>query len=385
MKKTILILIMLFLTTGWQPARPQQSTKPLTKQQVMALVKAGMESSELAARIKQLGIDFNLTDDFLSALRKAGAQEVVINMLRTIHPRPLTRDQVLELLAGHVPSQRMQELVKERGIDFIPDQDYLETLRVAGGEQTLLAALRTMGQAPAAVGTIKTNLKDGLKYAWIPPGTFQMGCSPEDEHCQPDEKPAHPVTITRGFWFGQSPVTVAAYDRFASATGRAMPVAPSFNEGWNQEQMPLVNATWEDAHDFCQWAGGRLPTEAEWEYAARAGSTGASYGPLDQVAWYYSNSEGKTHESGQKRANGFALLDTLGNVAEWANDWYDAAYYLKSPLADPPGPPSGAWRVLRGGCWYNYAQYVRVSARYGKDADGGGLNGIRCVGAVSNP
>jgi formylglycine-generating enzyme required for sulfatase activity len=93
-----------------------------------------------------------------------------------------------------------------------------------------------------------------------------------------------------------------------------------------------------------------------------------------------------THEAGEKRANAFSLFDTLGNVGEWVNDWYDAAYYNMSPPSDPQGPASGPWRVLRGGCWYNYPQYVRVSARYGKDAGAiNGLNGIRCVGGVGNP
>lgn len=146
--KFLLSAILLFSVAG-RPARPQQAAKPLNKTQVMDLVKAGMESAELAEKVKQTGIDFDLTDDYLQDLRKAGAKEVLINALRAARPKRLTREQVLELVAGHVPSQRAAALVKEHGIDFVPDDDYLETLRVAGAEDVLLAALRNAASKSA--------------------------------------------------------------------------------------------------------------------------------------------------------------------------------------------------------------------------------------------
>ncbi len=140
--------------------------------------------------------------------------------------------------------------------------------------------------------------------------------------------------------------------------------------------MPIVDVTWDDAQAYCSWAGGRLPTEAEWEYAARAGSTAARYGDLDEIAWYADNSGRQRldsdriwkedqanyakrlnengngmHEVGQKRANGFGLYDMLGNVWEWVNDWYDENYYKNSPSprpcrADERAVPRSAGRVL---------------------------------------
>jgi len=259
--------------------------------------------------------------------------------------------------------------------------------------------------------------KDGLKYVWIPPGTFMMGCSQDDNECFDSEKPSHQVTISRGFWLGQTPVTVGAYKRFAQSSGKVMPPEPSIlgkalNSGWSNEQMPIVSVTWDEARDYCSWAGGRLSTEAEWEYASRGGSTEVRYGPLNDVAWYADNSGQQRldsvqilkddqknffqrlkdngngmHEVGQKRANGFGLFDVLGNVWEWVSDWYGPNYYQASPSQDPPGPASGTLRVFRGGCWYNAGpRGVRVSDR-GRTkpcARNHGL-GFRCVAEVGSP
>lgn len=263
-------------------------------------------------------------------------------------------------------------------------RDYGATVTVVAGQETRIeAALEDL--SPTA-GAVKENPKDGLKYVWIPPGSFMMGCSPGDGECGGDEKPAHRVTITKGFWLGQTEVTVGAYKRFANGTGRGMPPAPDFNPSWSNEQMPIVFVSWEDADAYCRWAGGRLPSEAEWEYAARGGRTEARYGNLDEIAWYSQNSGGQTHQVAQKRPNGFGLSDVLGNVWEWVNDWYGDNYYTGSPERDPQGPGSGNSRVLRGGSWVDFPGYARVSDRdwFGPD-DRVEFNGFRCWREVDVP
>ncbi len=256
----------------------------------------------------------------------------------------------------------------------------------------LLSGLPVAGQLPAQVtqkptaGTVRENPKDALKYVSIPPGNLQMGCSPVDDECFGDEKPAHRVKISKGFWMGQTDVTVGAYKRFVSQTGHEMPLAPTFNSGWENEKQPIVNISWNDAQAYCQWAGGRLPTEAEWEYAARGGSTEARYGPVDEVAWYRENSGSRAREVGQKRANSFGLFDTLGNVWEWDSDWYDESYYARSPGVDPPGPSNGQERVLRGGSWMGGPRHARGSSRgrYAPDHRRSDF-GCRCVREAVTP
>ena len=146
MKRSFLILIISFAVIA-QPALPPQTQKPLSKEQVVALVKAGMDDTQLAKSVRERGIDFDPTDDEVEALRKAGAQEELIRALHAVKPQPLNKEQVLQLVAGGVPSQRAVELVKQRGVNFLADDSYLETLRLAGADDTLLGAVREASAA----------------------------------------------------------------------------------------------------------------------------------------------------------------------------------------------------------------------------------------------
>ena len=201
-----------------------------------------------------------------------------------------------------------------------------------------------------------------MEFVRIPPGTFMMGCSPGDSACYSEEKPSHRVVITRAFELGKYQVTQAQYEA-------VMGTNPSYFPGSDR---PVEGVSWSDAQKFCEALNNRhdgyryrLPAEAEWEYAARAGDASCRYGPLDEIAWYHDNSNGETHPVGQKKPNAFGLHDLLGNVWEWVQDCYGVDYYSTSPESDPTGPGMGEFRVARGGSWRGIARgLARVSSRY---------------------
>jgi hypothetical protein len=138
---------LIFTSLGLAQAPPAAKQQPLDKDQVMTLVTAGMDSAQLAKTVEQRGIDFEPTDDYLEALHKAGAQDVLIRALRPPKAEPMNQQQVLQLVAGGVPAERATALVKQRGVDFVPNEKYLETLRVAGADEALVAAVREAGGA----------------------------------------------------------------------------------------------------------------------------------------------------------------------------------------------------------------------------------------------
>jgi len=222
-------------------------------------------------------------------------------------------------------------------------------------------------------GDVKTNLKDGLRYVWIPPGKFTMWCSPGDGECNTDERPAQPAEVAKGLWLGQTEVTVAAWRRYVKAVGGEMPPAPFFNEGWLNERQPIVNISWNDAQSYCRWAGMRLPSEVEWEYAARAGSTAARYGEPGRISWYFVNSAYAAHDVGTKEANTWGLFDMLGNAEEWVADWYIFSTQrepnnLRQALemaeaAEKEARNTRPQRALRGGSWHDISGNVRASVQ----------------------
>jgi formylglycine-generating enzyme len=249
-------------------------------------------------------------------------------------------------------------------------------------EKSASSTDRPLSPPPAVTaGSEKDEWQDkaGLSYVRIAPGKFQMGASTDDTGAYPDEKPQHEVEITKAFWIASTPVTVGAYRKFVETTHGQMPPAPNFAQ---DDTHPVVNVSWNDAIGYCKWAGCRLPTEAEWEYAARGRSDRPRYGDLDKIAWYNKDSERGTHSVGKLAPNSYGLYDTLGNVWQWCSDWYDEKYNQSNPNAwrDPSGPASGTFRVLRGGSWLSNAGVVRVSCRYGDHPSGrGGTVGFRCV------
>jgi formylglycine-generating enzyme len=250
-------------------------------------------------------------------------------------------------------------------------------------------------------GQTLVNPRDELTYVWIPPGSFGMGLGGGLEYTGFDNSPCHPVKITRGFWLGQTPVTQEAY-------ARVMGKNPSHFSGHTR---PVEQVSWHDAMEYCSAIGMRLPTEAEWEYAAAAAESWYGYpvgkrqdptsrshlwdstedywkkdreelrGLLDSIAWYHGNSGRQTHPVGQKQPNKWNLYDMLGNVREWTADWYNSRYYRlhaswhvggssrnagyhwETNIRNPHGPESGEEKVVRGGSYQDGGGFVYIHRR----------------------
>jgi formylglycine-generating enzyme required for sulfatase activity len=193
-------------------------------------------------------------------------------------------------------------------------------------------------------------------YVKIQPGEFLMGANSD----QPDEKPVHRVRITRGFEIAKYEVTQAQWEALMGSN-------PSHFKGADR---PVENVSWDDVQTFLLRLNEkssnyfyRLPTEAEWEYACRAGTTGDYAGNIESLAWYRNNSGNTTHPVGQKSPNAWGLYDMHGNVWEWCQDWYEA--YTSGEVEDPKGASTGSTRVLRGGSWTRPPASLQSARRSG--------------------
>ena len=236
--------------------------------------------------------------------------------------------------------------------------------------------------APPPVQDLATGVLDmgggaKMELALIQPGSFMMGSEAGDR----SEKPVHQVKMTQPFYMGKYEVTQEQYEAVMGAD-------PSHFKG---ARNPVEQVSWNDAQEFSRKVSRRtgktvrLPTEAEWEYACRAGSrtpfcSGDSDNQLGEYAWYRENSGTETHAVGTKKPNAWGLYDMHGNVCEWCLDWYDSDYYKNSPMNDPTGPWAGTARVLRGGSWLFTPGECRSALRYGDDpARTNAIRGFRVV------
>jgi formylglycine-generating enzyme required for sulfatase activity len=262
--------------------------------------------------------------------------------------------------------------------------------------------------------TLRRSPQDGLAYIFIPPGEFMMGCVDGDTDCQPSERPRHRVRLTRAIWFGATEVTVGAFRRFVAEAahrtraererrGRMWVHARNQWEwidglGWNAplrpderaaDSWPALQVAWEDAIAYCSWAGGRLPSEAEWERAARGGADGEVYPwgnastPEVRGVKYANGPDALTHAKFPRwsvfasyrdgyaevapvarfASNRYGLYDMAGNAWEWVADSYSSIYYAVSSPIDPSGPGRGDAHVARGGSWGYAPEQHRSSER----------------------
>jgi formylglycine-generating enzyme required for sulfatase activity len=254
----------------------------------------------------------------------------------------------------------------------------------------------------------------GIEMLLVPPGQFNMGRITGDKEAQPNELPAHPVTLINPYYLGRFEVTREQWLKVmksepsspkqrggATVTiqggeGATLTIQPSFEfrdskgniikgspsnvpqaqeAGKSDPELPVL-AGWSQCDKFCRQNGLRLPTEAEWEYACRGGVEAPRYGELDRVSWHRGNAGGKKHPVGGKAANGLGFHDMLGNAWEWVNDWYSE--YTRGPKTNPSGPETGTSRVIRGGYFDFEAGFCRASLRYKVDSpDFGNTTGFR--------
>jgi formylglycine-generating enzyme required for sulfatase activity len=280
---------------------------------------------------------------------------------------PLVREPEVPNLAVLAPLLAAQAL---------PGAEPAKSYPLWDGKETVAEYAKRAGLEPTKTQDLRNGVK--LELALIPAGKFLMG-SPETEKDRTKSETQHEVTITKPYYMGKYEVTQEQYEQ-------VMGTNPSQFKG---RDLPVEQVSWDDAQAFCKKASGktgfsvRLPTEAQWERACRAGTettyyAGDTEADLDRAGWYEKNSNRTTHPVGQKAANAWGLYDTHGNVLEWCGEWHGA--YKAEAVVDPQGAPPGEYRVLRGGSWADYLFGCRSAFRGGDDpAARGGTVGFRVV------
>jgi len=219
-----------------------------------------------------------------------------------------------------------------------------------------------------ADGKIITAPRRGYELVWIPEGQFCMGSPVKEKGRFKGEKPQRTVRIS-GFYMGRCPVTNEEYGRFLTENPQATEPKYWSDRQYNQSTQPVVGVSWEDARQYAKWAGLQLPSEAQWEYACRAGNptpycSGDKVKDLDRVGWYAENSNGRLHPVGEKEPNEFGLYDMHGNVWEWVeDDWHFSYKGAPDDGSAWINDPRGSARVIRGGCWVDPAEYCRSACR----------------------
>ena len=296
-----------------------------------------------------------------AALAEYGAEMNRYDLVMEGYELALECDNSAEIIRAYLSEARERD-----------DRVLIRTLeeRLAESEET--------EELPPDPGELWTEPETGMEFVYVPGGTFMMGDIFDDEHWN-DEKPIHEVEVS-AFYMGKYPVTFNEYDLFCEESDRKKPN----DRGWGRGRRPVIYVSWEDANAFAEWLSEktghtfRLPTEAEWEYAARSGGMEHRYSgtseedELGQYAWYWGNSGRKTHPVGEKKPNALGIHDMSGNVREWCQDIYAEDAYSKHQDNDPIYMPSGSSRVLRSGSWTSGARSCRSAFRRATSPGGRG-------------
>ena len=274
-----------------------------------------------------------------------GGTESILVILDDSKPKPIT---------AKLLDEPVRDLVK---IKFVREKQQEGLVTSDGAPAAKVAEVADEAHRTGDVKFITLPGGAKMEMIWCGPGTFMMG-SPATEAGRFDDETIHPVKLTKGFWLGKYEVTQAQWES----------VMGENRSRFKGPDRPVDSVSWEDCQRFIRKAnvalGGlaRLPTEAEWEYACRAGSGAAisGNGHLGDMAWYDRNSGSQTHDVGKNQANHWGFYDMHGNVLEWCHDWFAKT---EGESIDPQGPPAGSFRVLRGGCWFFYERDCRSAYR----------------------
>lgn len=388
--KAISIVIFLFLPTLLTSAysQPVSAGKDLPKIAVWDLapgeikpVNAQDLTSTLVSEITKLGKYEVYSQEKVRTLAGWTAERMTLGCADTKCLTALGQMHISKLISGTVSKIGTRYTVSlnlfdtqnaksEKAIsEFCQAEDELtELIQIAVRKllgESLEVSTAKAEKPASAVGALPTEFKylvTGMEFVFIKGGCFEMGDTFGDGNS--DEKPVHEVCVD-DFYLGKYEITQRQWEKVmgrkpSSFTGRDNPVEMVT---WNEVQRFIERLNSQSTRKY------RLPTEAEWEYAARSGGKKEKYAgttqesELGQYAWYYDNPGSQTHPVGQKKPNGLGLYDMSGNVWEWCADWYDPHYYQKSPKDNPRGPGNGEFRVLRGGSWYSLPRYVRAASR----------------------
>lgn len=252
---------------------------------------------------------------------------------------------------------------------------------LSGNSPQELLHLSCPPPSESSLGDTWDRCSDGMTMVYVPAGSFMMGSMGG----MSDERPEHEVILT-SFWLDRTEVTNKMYEQCVAA-GRCRISRHATDSSFNGESQPVAGVSWDDANAYCDWVGGKLPTEAQWEYSAR-GPDGniypwGDYQPNKDLA-NYDRSVGKTTDVGSYPAGAswVGAVDMAGNALEWVADWYSDTYYANAPLDNPPGPESGTIKMVRGGSWHNNWRYLRAANRFifSPALEHYGI-GVRCVSA----
>lgn len=365
------------LTKGLSPTAPIQVTDAARGDYTIKVSKTGFEAESFSATVES-----GKTATVRVALKTPGTLEITGepagSKVEVSGPNNFKDEGGLPMTIEGAWRGAYKVKVSREGYGTVDEE-----AAVVPGETKRLVVKLEKGAVAGKAGKAGVN-SIGAMMVKIPAGSFMMG-SPSGEEGRDNDETQHRVTLTKGFLLGATEVTQGQWQAVMGSN-------PSSFKDCGAE-CPVENVSWTDVVEFCnklsdkegltrcysgrEWnrgcTGYRLPTEAEWEYAARAGSSEARYGEVGSVAWYDQNSGSKTHPAGQKQANAWGLYDMLGNVWEWVWDWYGA--YPSGDATDPVGPTSGSYRVVRGGSWFIYAQDARAADR-NADAPGHRVNDL---------